>query len=68
MRARHVIAIVAVLVIGLGTKLFLFPPKKAQADMSATANMNILQAHRDIDMQNLPVQKMHDMTFVFDGD
>ena len=64
MRAHHLIAVVVVLVIGLGAKLFLFPPKKAEADIRPSANMNISQMQRE----NLPMQKMHEMTFVFDSD
>jgi hypothetical protein len=68
MRAHHVIAVVAVLVIGLGAKLYLFPPKQAEADVNPSISMNIRQMHQDKNMQNLPAQKMHDMTFVFDSD
>jgi hypothetical protein len=70
MRAHHVIAVVAVLVIGLGAKQFLFPPKQADANISAapSASMNVFQMHSDIDMKKLPVRKMHDMTFVFDSE
>jgi hypothetical protein len=46
-------------------KQFFFPPKAAEADTRA-GNMNIRQIH--IDHPNLPTQKMHDMTFVFDSE
>lgn len=65
MRARHVIAVVAVLVIGLGAKLYLFPPKHAEADVLPTASMDILQMHRDIDKKSLPAQEMSDKSFIF---
>jgi molybdenum-dependent DNA-binding transcriptional regulator ModE len=65
MRAHHVIAVVAVLVIGLGAKSYLFPPKQAEADVFPTATMNVLQLHRDIDTKSLPVQKMNDKTLIF---
>jgi hypothetical protein len=68
MRAHHVIAVVAVLLIGLGTKQFFFPATKADADIHAvsSASMNALQMQIDYpNTENLPVQKMHDMTFVF---
>jgi len=68
MRAHHVIAVVAVLVIGFGAKQFFFPPMKAEADINPSISMNVLQMHQDTNMQNLPVQKMRDMTFVFDSD
>jgi hypothetical protein len=65
MRKHHVIAVVAVLLIGLGVKQFFFPPKEAVAESHA-GNMNIRQMH--LDHPNLPSQKMHDMTFVFDSE
>ena len=65
MRAHHVIAVVAVLVIGLGAKQYLFPPTQADADVFSPANMNVLQMHTAINMQQLPKQKMNDKTFVF---
>ena len=67
MRAHHVITVVAVLVIGLGAKQFLFPPKQADANINAvpSASVNVLQMHRDIDTKSLPVQKMNDKTFIF---
>lgn len=68
MRVHHVIAVCVILVIGVGAKEFLFPPKKAQADINANANIDIGQMHRGINMHNLPIQKMRDLTFVFDSD
>ena len=68
MRAHHVIAVVVVLVVGFGAKQFFFPPVKAEADINPSVSMNVLQMHRDTNMNNLPVQKMRDMTFVFDSD
>jgi len=65
MRAHHVIAVVAILIIGLGAKQYLFPPKQANADVFPTATMNVLQMHTDIDMKQLPQQKMNDKTFIF---
>jgi hypothetical protein len=65
MRAHHVIAVVAVLIIGLGAKQFLFPPKQADADAVPSASLNVFQMHRDLDTKSLPVQKMNDKTFIF---
>jgi molybdenum-dependent DNA-binding transcriptional regulator ModE len=67
MRAHHVIAVVAVLVIGLGAKQFLFPPTQADANINAvpSASVNVLQMHRDIDTKSISVQKMNDKTFIF---
>ena len=68
MRAHHVIAVVAVILIGLGAKQFVFPPKHAEAYTIPSASMNVLQMHGDMDTKNLAAQKMHDMTFVFDSE
>jgi hypothetical protein len=65
MRKHHVIAVVAVLLIGLGVKQFFFPPKAAEADPEPVT-LDVLQMH--IDHPTPPAQKMHDMTFVFDGE
>jgi hypothetical protein len=65
MRAHHGIAVVAIILTGLGMKLFFFPAPAAEADTPA-ASVNVLQMHKDHpNMKNLPVQKTHDMTFVF---
>ena len=68
MRTHHVIAVVAVLVIGLGAKLYLFPPKQAEADAFPTATTNVLRLQTDINMQQLPEQKINDKTFIFTED
>ena len=68
MRIHHVIAVAAVLVVCFGAKQFFFPPVKAEANINPSVSMNVLQMHHDINMNNLAVQKMHDMTFVFDSD
>ena len=67
MRVHHAIAVVAVLVIGLGAKQFVFPPQQADAGVNAvpSASVNVLQMHRDIDTKSLSVQKMNDKTFIF---
>ena len=67
MRVHHVIAVVAVLVVGVGAKQFLFSPTLADANINAvpSASVNVLQMHRDIDTKSLSVQKMNDKTFIF---
>ena len=66
MRAyHHVIAVAAVLVIGLGVKQYFYPPVIAHAVPSGRAN--VLQMQSDANMKTLPTQKLHDMTFVFDS-
>jgi hypothetical protein len=68
MRAHHVIAVVAVLVVGFGAKQFFFPPMKAEANIHAapSASVDVFQMQIDHpNRNNLPVQKIHDMTFVY---
>jgi hypothetical protein len=68
MRTHHVIAVVVVLLIGLGAKQFFFPPKEAAANIQAdsSVSMNVLQMHIDHpNRNNLSPQKMNDMSFVF---
>jgi len=65
MRAHHAIAVVAALIIGLGAKQYLFPPKHADADVFPPATMNVLQMHAGIDTKKLPQQKMNDKAFIF---
>lgn len=67
MRAHHVIAVVVVLVIGIGAKEFLFPPKQAGAGPVSGASMNVLEMHRDMDMRRIPAQNLRDETFVFEN-
>jgi hypothetical protein len=65
MRIHHVITVVAVLVVGFGTKQFFFPPVKAEADIPV-ASMNVEQILIDHPNRNkFPERKMHDMTFVY---
>jgi molybdenum-dependent DNA-binding transcriptional regulator ModE len=68
MRAHHLMAVIIVFIIGLGAKEFLFPPIKADADVRPSAGLNVLQMQRDLDMKRLPVQSLHDLTFVFDSE
>ena len=68
MHALQAIAVIAVLVVGLGAKLVIFPATEAEANRGAvqSASANFLQIN--LDHQNadsLPVEKIHDMTFVF---
>ena len=67
MREHHVIAVVAVLVVGLGAKQFFFPVTEAEANLHAvsSASVNVLQMHSGIDMRTLPLQKINDKSFIF---
>ena len=65
MRAHHVIAIVAVILVGVGVKLTFFAAPTAEAGSLSikSVSLDISQMHQNT--KNLPVQKIHDMTFVF---
>jgi predicted acyltransferase len=68
MRAHHAIAVVAVMLIGFGVKLFFFPVPAAEADTPPvlSASVDTLQMHIDHpNIKNLPPHKLRDMTFVF---
>ena len=69
MRAHHALVVAAVLLVGFGAKLFFFSAPKANAGVHVV-NMDIHQMHLDYrDMTSLPVEKVHDTTFVFaEGD
>ena len=64
MRLRHVTAIITLVLIGFGVKLFLFPAPAAEANTNIGRNIGIdvSEMHKNL---NLPEQKLHDMTFVF---
>ena len=72
MRAYHgIIAAVAVILVGFGVNLIFFsePPAEAKLLSVNSVSMDISEIHRNTNTKNLPVQKIHDMTFVFsDGD
>ncbi len=65
MRARHVIAIVTVILVGFGLKLTFFSAPIAAADVASvkSVSMDVFELQQNI--KNLPVEKLHDMTFVF---
>ncbi len=67
MHALQAIAVVAVLVIGLGATLVVFPGAQTEAKMPAvhSASMNVQQMNLDHQGTSLPVETIHDMTFVY---
>jgi hypothetical protein len=66
MRAHHVIATAAVILVAFGAKLFFFSVPAAEADIHAVLHANALPTHSDQpNISNLPEQEMYDMTFVF---
>jgi hypothetical protein len=60
MRARHTTAVVALVIIGFAVKLFFFPAPPAEAEVQLGLDISRMHIGKD-----LPVQKVHDMTFVF---
>jgi hypothetical protein len=67
MRRNSTIALLAVVVIGVGLKMALLgtPPAEAVPAIKG-GGLDIQRMHQNI--TNLPVQKIHDMTFVFPAD
>jgi hypothetical protein len=65
MRAHHVIAVVAVILVGVGMKLIFFTAPTAEADPLSikSAGVDVSQLHQNV--KNLPVQNFHDMSLVF---
>ena len=63
MRIHPALAIVAVVLVAFGMKLFFFSPT-AEADVRAATSitMDVSQMHVK---KILPMQDMHDMTFVY---
>lgn len=65
MHGFQVIAVVAVIILGLGAKLAFFPATDANSGAVQSASLNVLQVdtHRQ-NANDLPVENIHDMTFV----
>lgn len=71
MRVRYVVAIGAILVLGFAVRVVTLSVSRAHANLDAWANtgLNVLQLHRDYaNMKNVPLQNVHDMTFIYPGD
>lgn len=69
MRTHHVIAFVAVILVGFGVKLIFFSELTAEAKPLSVKSVSIDISEVQRNTKNVPVQKIHDMTFVFvDGD
>ena len=65
MRTHHVIAVVAVILVGVAVKLIFFAAPTAGADPLATENMGLDVSRMHQNVKNLPVQELHDMSVVF---
>jgi hypothetical protein len=67
-KRAHAVAVLAVILVGFGMKLYFFSTPTAEADESSVkaSGMEVLKMHENI---KLPTQKINDMTFVFsEGD
>ena len=67
MRAYHVIAVVAVILVGFGVKLIFFTAPTAEADPLSIKRVGVDVSPLHHNAKNLPVQKLYDMSFVFPG-
>ena len=68
MRAHHTIAVVAIIIISFGVKVFFFSAPTAEADIQGvpSASMDVLQMHIDHPNRNdLPSEKVNDMSLVY---
>jgi hypothetical protein len=62
MRAHYAIALVVIVLVAFGVKLFFWSAPTAEADTSSVESMRIDEMYKNAD---LPEQEIHDMTFVF---
>jgi len=60
MRVRNVTAIFALVLVGFAVKLFFFPAPPAEAEVRNSLDISRMHVGK-----NLPVQKLHDMSFVY---
>jgi hypothetical protein len=67
MRRNSIITLLAVVVIGAGLKVALLSTPPAQA-VPAFKSKGLDNQQMQQNITNLPVQKIHDMTFVFPAD
>ena len=65
MRTHHAIAIVTVILVGFGLKLIFFSAPITVADASVVKRASVDISEMQQSIKNLPVEKFHDMTFVF---
>jgi hypothetical protein len=67
MRAYHIIAVVAVILVGVGAKLIFFTAPAAEADPLSINSVGVDVSQLQQNAKNLPVQKFQDMSLVFPG-
>jgi hypothetical protein len=65
---RYAVVIIAVAILAIGARLFLFPPKSEafSETFSSDAGLDIQQVRKGVNMQKLPNRKVDDMSLVFD--
>ena len=68
MRTYHAIAVVTAILVGFGLKLTFFPGPIAAADAGSVKRVSIDVSELQRNIKNLPVERLHDMTFVFASD
>jgi len=62
MRAQYAIAVVVVILVAFGVKLFFWSTPTAEADTSSVETMRIDEMYKNADF---PQQEIIDLTFVF---
>jgi hypothetical protein len=65
MRARPVIAVATLILVGVGVKLTFFSAPIAAADVGSTKSVSIDVSGIHHAIKSLPAETFHDMTFVF---
>jgi hypothetical protein len=65
MRAHHAIVIVSAILVVFGLSLIFFSAPITVADASVVKRGNVDISAMQRSITNLPVEKLHDMTFVF---
>jgi len=65
MSAHPVIAVVTLIVVGVGVKLIFFSAPIAAADVGCTKCVSIDVSGMQHAIKGLPAENFHDMTFVF---
>jgi hypothetical protein len=64
-RAYHLIAVVAVILVGIGVKLPVFAAPIAEADSRSIESLSVAIPRMHHGIKNIQVQKFHDMSLVF---
>jgi hypothetical protein len=65
MRAHYVIAAVVIILVGIGVSLPFSAAPIAEADSASTRAVSVEAPPVQRNSESLPVQEVHDMTFVY---